>query len=758
MKGKRFEQTPLGGVSELIPQADKAATEIVNFTVHNQTSGWDNRIGYERYLSSTGGTFAPFGELGRIDSLFIWSRHQGAQQWVVFESGGTLYYLKDYGSSRDIEAIDVLRTTPTATEAPASYAPYGRFLYTVNGNDKPVRYGAWPHGGGITSPTAPVYDVGWAALPPSPTPWGVHTRPEDGAQFGGSIAIWARGNQQSLAPLSGFPFNLTYRTLDWESAWNAIGLGDEKPSRLMADVTGILAGVQLFSSYRYKVSFINNAGSESPVSQASGLVVWSQPESLNIAPGEGDVIVDHPEFGGKRWIVGLEIPVGPVGTIARRIYRTKDLGDGTEAAEVYYYVGQVTNNTETFYFDNLGDNQQITLAPVDGDSTVFPATSARFCSIFKDCLFTDGGSSNETAVFWSNPGFPDTFRATDYADVGTREGGGITGFHAHYNYLLILRQRSVDYVSGNYPDFRISPLSQSVGTTAANAINTIPDLGVIFLANDGVYIVHGGFEGGAVVEIKRISDPIMKTIERMNKDALPRAVACYSHKWKEWHCYFAADGHDRPNLGIVLHLDKMAWSVRENFPVGALSTTFDGDIVFGHVEGQTSATCQAGLFVITGRRTLSKKAEVSTDDGKQQGQIVLVDNVAPIARYRSKWHDFGDPNKKKKVHFVYLYALTGGDNTIPMTYFKDYDYVGTAAPAARPQMPDAPDQGIYDSIKTDLGLWEEERLTEFRYPISQGSCSNFQFEIQTTNDIVLVGYALELTSPEGTKIVQSKRV
>ena len=67
MKGKRFEQTPLGGVSELIPQADKAATEIVNFTVHNQTSGWDNRIGYERYLSSTGGTFAPFDSLGRID-------------------------------------------------------------------------------------------------------------------------------------------------------------------------------------------------------------------------------------------------------------------------------------------------------------------------------------------------------------------------------------------------------------------------------------------------------------------------------------------------------------------------------------------------------------------------------------------------------------------------------------------------------------------------------------------------------------------
>ena len=73
-------------------------------------------------------------------------------------------------------------------------------------------------------------------------------------------------------------------------------------------------------------------------------------------------------------------------------------------------------------------------------------------------------------------------------------------------------------------------------------------------------------------------------------------------------------------------------------------------------------------------------------------------------------------------------------------------------------MPDAPDQGIYDPIKTDLGLWEEERLTEFRYPISQGSCSNFQFEIQTTNDVVLVGYALELTSPEGTKIVQGKRV
>ena len=758
MKGRRLEQTPLGGVSELIPQPDDAATEIVNFTVHNQTGGWDNRIGYEKYFSSSTGTFAPFDYTGRIDSLFIWSRHQGAQQWVIFEADGALYYVEDYGLTSAIEVIEEGRTIPAVTEAAASYAPYGRFLYVVNGNDAPVRYAAWPHGRDYSS--VPSYQVGWHSLPSAPSPWGVQTRPEDGAEYAGSVAIWATGTDPRRIPWGTIGTDVQYRTMDWEAAWSEVGLGDEKPSNMFTldsdgDRTTTLADDRAFSSYRYKVSFINNAGSESPVSEASPLVIWYQPEEIK----EGTTYYE-PKWPDKRWIVGLEIPTGPDGTIARRIYRTKDLGDGTERSEVYYYVSQVGNNTETFWFDSVGDNQLITVAPSDADSVIFPSSATRFCSVFKDCMFIDGGSSNETAVFWSKPGFPDSYTSTDYVDVGAREGGGITGFHAHYNYLLILRQRSIDYIYGDYPNFRFAPLSQSIGTAAAGAINTIPDLGVIFLANDGVYVVHGGFEGGATVEIKRISDPIMKTIERMNKDVLARAVACYSHKWKEWHCYFAADGHDRPNLGIVLHLDKMAWSVRERFPVGAASTTFDGDIVFGHVDGYTGDTGQAGLFVISAARTLGEVALVGSEpaQGENQGSVVLADNEETNAKYRSKWHDFGDPNKKKKVHYVYLYVLTEGDNPIPLTYFKDYDYVGTAAPSAKPQVPDAASQGVYDSVFVNKDVWEEERLTELRYPISQGSCSNFQFEVQNKSDLVLVGYAIELTSPEGTKIIKGKRV
>jgi len=759
VKGTRLAQTPLGGVSELIPQPDGSATEIVNFTVHKQTGGWDNRIGYEKYLSSSATSFAPFDTLGRVDSLFIWSTHQGAQQWPVFEADGALYYLQNYGADQKVVAISGGRTKPTATQAPGSYAAYGRFLYVVNGNDTPVRYGGWPHGD-PTSPSVPVYDMGWHALPAPPTTWGVSTTPEHGPEYGGSFAMWARQTKNAThkyrTPTGGVEANSFTRVLEWETGWNEGGLGDEKAANAFEKVAdGTYVDPPLFSSYKYRVTFINNAGAESPLSDPSNLVIWEQPKSRFDEDADDDEV--PAEFTNYRWIVGLEIPTGPAGTIARKIYRSKDLGDGVEIAATYYDLAVVPNNTETFYFDNAADTELITRAPTSADSVIFPATGARFSAIFKNCMFIDSGSESDTALFWSNPGFPDTYSATDFADVGTKEGGGITGFHAHYNYLLILRQRSIDYIHGDSPNFGLSPLSQSVGTSAANAITTIPDIGVIFLASDGVYVVTGGFEGGSTIEIKRISDPIIKTIERMNKDVLPRAVACYSHKWREWHCYFAADGHDRPNLGIVLHLDKMAWSVRENFPVGALSTTFDGDIVFGHVDGHTGSSGQAGLFVISGRRNMGESV-VYDDQSTQQGTTSLVSQGPPTSKYRSKWHDFGDPNKKKKVHYVYLYALTEGDNTIPMTHFKDYDYVGVAAPAARPQTPDATDQGVYDSVKTDLGLWEEERLTEIRYPVSQGACSCFQFEVETANDMVLVGYAIELTSPEGTKIIKGKRV
>ena len=121
--------------------------------------------------------------------------------------------------------------------------------------------------------------------------------------------------------------------------------------------------------------------------------------------------------------------------------------------------------------------------------------------------------------------------------------------------------------------------------------------------------------------------------------------------------------------------------------------------------------------------------------------------------------DMGDETIKKNVHYVYLYVLTQGDNTISLDYFKDFSYSGTTSPSMKLQRADHLDQSVYDNITVVTGSdkpWEEPLATPIRFPIAQGSCSHFQFEISTTNDIVLVGYAVEFTA-SGTRMITGKK-
>ncbi len=710
MKGIRFEARPLEGISERIPQQPIEATEIINFTLHKQTFGWDNRIGYERFDPVETHLWRPFETLGRIDSLFIWGRHQGAQEWVLFESKGSLYYLDEMSGDTItplvLQTIESSRTIPASSEPVTSYAPFGRFLCVVNGYDKPLKYAAWPVWVNVSgvNVSVPKYQLGWTESPAAPVTWGIDLTPSTIAG-GQVVGIWAGSSSEE------------------------IGLGS-----LTAGTTNL---------YRYKVTFVNNAGSESPISSGSNAVTWDTP-----AGGVG---------ADSRFITFVEIPKGPPGTTARRVYRTVNLGTyDSGLSENYFFVMEVNNNIDPYIYDHVGDDQLGSLAPSAASSIIFPTAGTRFCATFKNCLFLDGGASDGTSVYWSNPGQPDTYAALDFFDVGARQSGEVTGFHAYYNMLLVFRERGIDFVRGVYGTFDLQPLIDGVGTKAKDTITTIPDLGVVFLASDGVYLIAGNVDGGGSMEVKKLSNSIIKTIDRMNTDVLARATATYSHKWREWHCYFAADGSDRPNLGIVLHVDRLAWSVREDFPVAVIDSNYNGDLIFGHNEGDNGAgdPDPSGLFVISHRRTCG---QVYDADGGGQQIPAAVDTTPCSSKYRSAWIEFGDAEAKKRVHYVYLAVLTQGDNAIGLTYFKDYAYAGVAAPGMLMQRPDHLSQKVFGIVETDADVWEEGLVTQIRYPIDQGSCAQFQFEVETTNDFVLVGYAIEYTEPTGMKVITGKR-
>ena len=697
----------LKGLNELLPQPPDSATKMVNFTIDPKTGGWDNRIGYEKFFPNAT-LYHPFDDTERIQSLYIWNTHNGARVYHIYETAATgastcdlkftvgHVHVTTGGGTVD---LDVGRSIPLSNEPGTMYSPMGRFLVITNGYDMPIKF----DGDQVT-------ELGWTRIPNAPTPWGV-----DAAKAGLP--------QTTFMPMTGFISASTYSELTGLSAY--YGLGDP--------------GVGDINAYKWKVTWISSSGSESPASAASALVTWTTDTTQ---PDRFAVYLD-------------DVSVGPSGTVARRIYRTRNLRESPDvgADEVYYFVEEIDNNTETNFVDFLPDAAMNSLGPSDADSVLLPTLAPRISASFKGTLFIDGGQADPTKLFYSNPGQPDSFAASSYFDLGTRDGGGVVGMVSFYNQLIVFRENAIDMIRGNpVSGFKVIPFAEGIGTDAPGTITVIKGFGVVFLGKDGVYHISGGMDGGATMNLERLTDGLLKTMGRISLSARPRAVATFSHKWREWHCYLPVDGNTLPSLGIVLHLDNGEWSQRVGFPVGAISTTTDGDIVFGTNTGKEGGmvTWECGLFVVSRKRAAGYTTSDPSDDS------TTVDAAPPTSVYKSAWLDFGVAQKKKFIKYVYVYALTRGNNTIPMTYYMDFGDSGTMATPVKPQRPDHEDQGVYGGAVWGAATWQEPYLTELRFPIAQKGASHFSFEIETTNDMILLGYSVEFAANE-TQTIRGKR-
>ena len=722
----KLEVPRLAGVDELLPQADGSATKIENFTVDPATGGWDNRIGYEKFFPNAV-LYQPFTTEKRIHSLYIWSTHNGARTYHLFESENiasqrcNLRYT--VGNPGSIVEVDQFRRIPTLNEPVTDYEPFGRYLIIVNGHDKPLKFDG-------ERELNNVLPLGWDSIPGAVTPW----RPDPSnsgkglTQCYGIVHETQVGNTDNAGVPLGF--------------MDTVGLGT-----LTANDK---------NSYRWRVSFVNETGSESPLSSSSSLAAWT-----NLDGSVGNLVFRQAVFLDN-------LPIGPKGTVARRLYRTKNLGNAasTDATSNYYFVAEIKNNTQTSYSDYTPDAFLTTLAPSDTDSVIFPAPGARFAATFKNCLFLDGGQSDPTRVYYSNPLNPDSFSASDYFDVGVRDGGDVTGLFAYYNSLILFRESSIELVRGDpLNGFNVVPFIQGVGSRAINSVTAVPGVGIMFLGNDGVYRIFGGLDGGSQVQIEKMTSNLVKTEKRFNPALLARASATYSPKWREWHCYMPVDGEEKPSFGLVYHVDKNSWSTRTTFPVGCIASDHNGELVFGHNTGKPSgfpapSTWETGLFVISRKRINGYNVFATPGGGGIAGDSGTVNKAvarsAPVSVYKSNWMDMGKAAQKKFVKYVYLHVMTKGDNDIPLKYFKDFDYDGITSSGEKMQRPDHPDQNVFDTAIWDTAVWEDPMFTTIRYPIALSAASFFAFEVETNNDFVLVGYSLEFAANK-THTIKGKR-
>jgi len=536
--------------------------------------------------------------------------------------------------------------------------------------------------------------------------------------MGSALTLWCPANPQGIAD---------------GGRWG-LGFGSNK-------ATGAVDGGNQ-SLFGYAVSFISSTGSEGPASEVS-TVTWGMP--LNAE--------------GFRHAVGLRLPIGPEGTVARVIYRTRNHSeDGiNEGDTTLFRLATVRNNAEDLHFDAIRSSNLNSPKP-DIATGPLPAPRARFSGLFGGCLWLDGGISDGLSLYYSAPGLIEQFGAANFVQLSS-EGGAITGLFGSYTNLLVFRERGIDVVTGSFAaGFQVSTISNSVTCLSPHTIAAVPGLGVVFLGTDGVYGLTGGLEGGAIADLVNLTLGQDEFVQRMTPDCLPRAVAVFSAAAREYQLYFPAQGGDRPNRGLVLHLDRLAlidsqrlspWSTRRGFPVGALATRADGTIIFGHHTGAEAGgtDSQRGLFVISGKRALG--SSVVSD--------AMVFKGAPTSVYRSAWWSAGDAQLQKQVTYVTIWVMTTGDSTITMRHYKDFDLVPVLERTYLAQPPDAVVLPTLD--KTVLGApqtYQSERLVPLRYSVAHMSAAWFCFELETTADIILVGHEYEFTT-KGTKVVMGRR-
>jgi hypothetical protein len=660
------------------------------------TLGGDDNITAHGTTITPGNPYSQFFYFPDIESIHWFSQHSGRRQFMVFEGqevssdlsqyGTALYYFN--GSGDDITGRVYTRVgtvgrgdlgsryTQGTPHRRTQSSAWNGLLYLVNGKDFPVVFnGDYAERAGFDSSPA--------------TPSGVST-------------------------------------INGHTRITTFGVGRKASSTSAAAAPG------MEWAYRYRVSFVNERGQESPLSAPSGLVKGSNhidecPESQGTA---------NTQFSRASKFVVLNIPRGDERVVARRIYRTKNCVDSegdlmvTGVAEVFYFCQEIQDNVLTLWEDGHPDAH---LGPMVDELDFGPwPHDASLIAAYKNTMFVAGGP--ESDILYSAPLMPEVFPTDNRLSTGEDAGGEITGLYTTRDALVVFKRRGLYLITGNpLEGFEMKNFTREVGCCAAGSIAEIPGYGLAFLSDDGIYIIVGaGEESGQIGRLEKISTPIPDYIDRINRGAAVQATGFYYPRDKEYWLCVPVDGSQENNFVLVFHTDVGGWSYRENFPIGCAVTTADQRrrLFFG--TNDTTSETNKGIHVYD--TSLSTKGSLG--------------NVSPL--WESIDIDFGSAYKGVNPKYVMVQCLGYGDNDITLDYTVNRQLSAVESAAKGQDQQDVTDRfGVYGTqVWGTTTYWSPMRPVPVRFDISTASkpaCRELRVTFAPSSsspNITLVGYDL----------------
>lgn len=658
------------------------------------------------------------GDFDACRFMKVWSRKQGSEVYYLYERNGALLY--EWGNGDGDEDVDRIilaedRYIPKANELGTQLIPVGDYCILANGVNEPIRFSGKTitRKFGAKKPSAPV------VYPVNPLYNSTAGTPAD--------------NQAEAFRL---PSTAT-RLIETSSAG-------------VTAVTKSAFGITLFDEeatnigYGYKVAYLYADGSVGPLSDEASLDFYITTETA---------------MQGC-YVAFLNIPKGPSNVVGRVIYRTyqRGLTNGERGRRLeggqYWHLKTVYDNTSEWVTDHYPDMLLSRLAPGYDSPGKLVVESQNFnigC-IWDGRLWISGGDY-EQSVIWTAKGLLEQFEAANRATF--HQGGKVTALVPYEGNLYVFRERAIDIVfAQDNGEYTFKTITTSTGTTATNTITPVPSIGLVFLAEDGFYVINGGAP-------TKLSKQIDKEMQRLNVSALPRATAVWNPREREYWCQFPADGQSDNTLGAVLNSNGL-WSFREHLTTPTTMTIthldYDG---YNTIMGcspyhSTTGGITTGQWRNVGLQVWSAASQAGTrlTSGASGGGGFTFTHLPAnklTSLLETKWLHLNSPSTNKTVHSVELLVKATGSFDIPMSYALDYRPVFTAVNPSKATHPDAQltkQDSLYAEATKHEAVWDtsifnEPRSIVIRYDIDTYSCKTIKLRIESNELLAIEGISID---------------
>tara|TARA_R100000426_G_C4826184_1_gene112960 strand:+ start:1155 stop:3335 length:2181 start_codon:yes stop_codon:yes gene_type:complete len=702
IKTQKLIVAPLRGIDQRWEANPNQAENIQNMTWSDQDS-WRTSFGYRRLvsdskvvsernvvvLSNQYDTDAP------ISSLYWFSQHGNSLHWLIYEDqDGMLRYFNGSKAPEDpstkVQYIDGKPFDGTATN-------HKRNTSNVVSNTVYAMYGTNLYMfNGVDAPI--VFD----------------------------------GKKCTRAGFSGRPglveTNVTDKLAIREGSVNGVGYAGSK------------------NEYRYVVSFVNERGQESRFSPASPKSTFDTKDALDAKNTVGGA-ANHPA-GEYTFLVQVDLPIGPTGTVARRLYRTQNMvsfieevGDtgGTATSNAttqlresifgreFYFVDEIQDNVTSMYVDSKSDVELGTLHE-EGELGDFP-TSSTLAAVFKNTLFVAGDLNSE--LRYSRPMHPEVFPSNNVFILSDSQTTAITGLYPTGDALVVFKQRSIHLIKGDpVSGFFAQTLTTDAGCICQESIREIPGVGLVFLAVDGVYVLEGTFTTSHRTTFFKLSQGLRNIFNRVNTEFARLFRSVVYHKDREYWLVVAVDDKTVPDLALKFNYEIGAWSTYTSSEVcGLIEVQDHRGYLYLAGPNSSSTTSSRGLYVYGGTNDLGALGAVSST------------YVTAHIPFNSVYENFAPARAQARV--------VGLGNTINLSVVVNREPAVIATSSSATQTRPLEDKSfpLYDTATFDgTAIYQEHRPVTVRFDFStmhKGPVNELQLRFTCSDEMEIINYELE---------------